>query len=215
MATRIDPVIGNARLQELERLLRLAFDGNKAALGRRLGYRDGSFVGQMLRGEKPITEITWARLCDLREVRPFLGAQTPMYALPHHVRDQEARYLSGDSRLALAVSQRQPIVTPRTLVWEDLVIEDVQGQFVLVIVGDALAPHYMPGQSGIWEACSEGRPGQPVLLADLHQQFYLRLYEPRAGGSWAGLSQRIGHRELTPEADGVRVVARLRYLDLG
>jgi hypothetical protein len=113
------------------------------------------------------------------------------------------------------VSQRQAMVSPSTLVWEDLVIEDIRGQFILAIVGDALAPNYVPGQSGIWEAGRTGKPGQPVLLADAAGAFYLRLYEPRPGGSWAGVSQRVGHPELTPEQHGVRVVARLRYVDLG
>jgi phage repressor protein C with HTH and peptisase S24 domain len=35
-----------------------ANEGGKAALGRKLGYRDGAFVGQMLRGERPVTEKT-------------------------------------------------------------------------------------------------------------------------------------------------------------
>lgn len=121
---------------------------------------------------------------------------------------------SGQTLLAQAVSHRQSIVSPRTLVWEDMVIEDVHGQFILAIVGDALAPHYLPGQSGIWEAGGEGRPGRPVLLVDADGEFYLRLFEPRSGNSWAGVSQRVGHRELTPERDGVRLVARLKFLDL-
>ncbi|WP_313075809.1 S24 family peptidase [Melaminivora sp.] len=33
-------------------------EGGNAPLGRRLGYKDGAFVGQMLRGERPITEKT-------------------------------------------------------------------------------------------------------------------------------------------------------------
>lgn len=117
--------------------------------------------------------------------------------------------------LAHALSHRTPIVDSRTLVWEDMVIEDVTGQFLMAIVGDALAPDYLPGQAGIWEAGSEGRAGKPVLLVDERGDFFLRLYEPRAGGSWAGISQRVGHRTLTPEADGARIIARLRYLDLG
>lgn len=36
--------------------------GSKAALGRLLGYLDGAMVGQMLRGERPITEGTVAKL---------------------------------------------------------------------------------------------------------------------------------------------------------
>lgn len=199
----------------MSRLLRLAFDDNKTALGRRLGYRDGSFVGQMLRGEKPITEITWARLCDLREVKPFLTGSTPVYSLPHLLREQDAAHAWAHATLAHAVSERRTMIEPRTLVWEDLVTEEIQGQFALAIVGDALAPQYLPGQAGIWEACAEGRPGQPVLLVDPSGQFYLRLFEPRPGGSWAGVSQRVGHSTLTAEQDGVRVLPRLRYLDLG
>lgn len=214
MATRIDPEVGDARSRELERFLRLAFGGNKAEMGRRLGYADGSFVGQMLRGEKPITEGTWARICALREVRPFIGAATPAYALPHLLRDPPV-LTAGESPLAHAVSHRQQIVNPRTLVWEDLVADDIEGQFVMAVQGDALAPHFWPGQLGIWEAGPEGRPGQPVLLADTAGAFYLRLFEPRTSGQWAGISTRPGHRTLEPHADGVRVVARLRYIDLG
>lgn len=33
-------------------------EGGKAPAGRKLGYRDGAFVGQMLRGDRPITEKT-------------------------------------------------------------------------------------------------------------------------------------------------------------
>jgi len=36
--------------------------GGKAALGRLLGYKDGAFVGQMLRGERPVTEETVLKL---------------------------------------------------------------------------------------------------------------------------------------------------------
>lgn len=49
------------KIQEwrIQRLAALANEeGGKAALGRRLGYKDGAFVGQMLRGERPVTEKT-------------------------------------------------------------------------------------------------------------------------------------------------------------
>lgn len=40
----------------------VAIAGGKAALGRLLGYKDGAFVGQMLRGERPVTEDTVSKL---------------------------------------------------------------------------------------------------------------------------------------------------------
>lgn len=33
-------------------------EGGKAALGRLLGFKDGAFIGQMIRGERPVTEET-------------------------------------------------------------------------------------------------------------------------------------------------------------
>jgi len=44
------------RVERLEALVQK--EGGKAALGRKLGYRDGAFIGQMLRGERPISEKT-------------------------------------------------------------------------------------------------------------------------------------------------------------
>jgi len=42
--------------------------GGKAALGRLLGYKDGAYVGQMLRGERPITEKTIAQLSEIPKI---------------------------------------------------------------------------------------------------------------------------------------------------
>jgi len=41
--------------------------GGKSALGRRLGFRDGAFVGQMIRGERPITEKTMLALSRVNQ----------------------------------------------------------------------------------------------------------------------------------------------------
>lgn len=46
------------RKKRLQDFIDLKYARSKAALGRALGYRDGAFVGQMLRGERPITEKT-------------------------------------------------------------------------------------------------------------------------------------------------------------
>ena len=64
-------------------------EGGKAAAGRKLGYRDGAFVGQMLRGERPITEKTvltvhalsgYAGWFDSLDVRTNEAAVTPALA---------------------------------------------------------------------------------------------------------------------------------------
>lgn len=50
--------IGEWRKQRLQALVDEKYAHNKAALGRALGYKDGAFVGHMIRGERPITEKT-------------------------------------------------------------------------------------------------------------------------------------------------------------
>lgn len=54
------------QVKRIERLAAMVErEGGKAAAGRKLGYRDGAFVGQMLRGERPITEKTVAAVHGL------------------------------------------------------------------------------------------------------------------------------------------------------
>jgi hypothetical protein len=114
--------------------------------------------------------------------------------------------------VARALSERQQIVTPQTLAWGGFVLADVKGEFIMAVAGDALAPHYLPGDMLVWEACDFGRPGKAVLLADQMGGFHLRIYQPRIGGSWAGVpGDRPGHAELQPERDGVRIVARSKW----
>lgn len=44
------------RTQRLQALIDHADAGNKTAFGRRMGYRDGALIRQMLSGTRPITE---------------------------------------------------------------------------------------------------------------------------------------------------------------
>lgn len=53
------PMDGDLQSWRQERLSALADEvGGKAELGRQLGYRSGAFVGQMIKGLRPITEKT-------------------------------------------------------------------------------------------------------------------------------------------------------------
>jgi phage repressor protein C with HTH and peptisase S24 domain len=53
------------RRQRLLDAVNQKYEGNKAALGRALGYKDGAFVGQMLRGERPVKEDTILKIESL------------------------------------------------------------------------------------------------------------------------------------------------------
>ncbi len=57
--------IAEHRKLRLQQFCDLVFSGKKSSLGRALGYRDGAFIGQMLRGERPITEKTVNQIHEL------------------------------------------------------------------------------------------------------------------------------------------------------
>lgn len=44
------------RIERLKAAIAKLDDGNLTAFGKRMGYSDGSYIGQMLRGTRPITE---------------------------------------------------------------------------------------------------------------------------------------------------------------
>lgn len=54
--------LSDHRKKRMQDFVNLKFGKNKAALGRALGYLDGAFVGQMIRGERPITEKTISQI---------------------------------------------------------------------------------------------------------------------------------------------------------
>lgn len=188
------------RLANVDPNARGALDAVHAAVGSVVGR---GTIQRIAEGVQP-------RLASLSKLARALGVdaaqllgETLSVREPYNVKNH----------LAQELSQRTTIVPPKELVWEDLVTEAFEGQFILAIRGDALAPHFLPGQRGIWQAGSTARAGQPVLIRLPDESFELRIYESR-GATWAGISPRTGHRTLTPQADQAEIVARLKYLDL-
>lgn len=70
-----DPGFSDERNERLTALV--AEFGGKAALGRKLGYRDGAFVGQMLRRERAISEKTILLVHALPGLDGWFGRVTP------------------------------------------------------------------------------------------------------------------------------------------
>lgn len=56
--------------------------GGKSALGRMLGYRDGAYIGQMIRGERPITDAVLERLLRNKEVADLFISEVPQATSP-------------------------------------------------------------------------------------------------------------------------------------
>lgn len=54
------------RIERLQAAIDKLDEGNLQAFGRRMGWKDGSYVGQMLRGSRPITEKLIQRIEEIR-----------------------------------------------------------------------------------------------------------------------------------------------------
>ncbi len=71
------------QVKRIERLAAMVErEGGKAAAGRKLGYRDGAFVGQMLRGERPITEKTVLAVHGLSGYAGWFNGENSSAGLP-------------------------------------------------------------------------------------------------------------------------------------
>lgn len=86
-----DPI--EYRRQRLAELVAERFDGNKTAAGRALGFKDGAYIGQMLRGERPVTEKFATHVHDL----PGLAGWFSTYPVqppgsPHNVAETRRGY---------------------------------------------------------------------------------------------------------------------------
>lgn len=61
------------RMQRLQKLLDVHFNGRKDELGKFLGYKDGAFVRQMLSGTRPISEKTIDKINSIKRFNNWFG----------------------------------------------------------------------------------------------------------------------------------------------
>jgi hypothetical protein len=196
MGFRIPEQTNDARVDYLARALALAFDGNKAAMGRRLGYKDGSFVGQLLRKEKPITEVTEARVLDLHEVRAIrhlLDGEKPQVAHDLSYTPDTVPYLS-----------REELMTGK----------DLPTAFKIDLPDDAMGAKAPRGTRATFEQ-REPEWGDAVLLFDAKGAPHVRVYRQSLEHAWEGHAPNPNFATFHSSMPGVRVVAVLESLGGG
>lgn len=199
--------------QRRERLDRAAERvGGKAELGRKLGYKDGHFVGQMIRGGRPITEKTIRALLAIREVADLFAwhAGTPEGAAigfvmpandelnfdpaskPGKNRSQPPPQLAGAQigvSLDRALSHRREPDEAPLLSWDEVVVgAKINEQFKTILPDGALGQDFPAGTEILWSSPHKRHPkvGRQALVIDEAGQLHAR---------WLGQGARQG--ELT------------------
>jgi len=74
------------RIHRLQAMARK--EGGNSALGRKLGYRDGAFIGQMLRGERPVSEKTVLMAHSLPGYAGWFDDTLPQQQREHGIKER-------------------------------------------------------------------------------------------------------------------------------
>lgn len=168
-----------------QRLAQLADKmGGKASLGRRLNYKDGAFIGQMIRGERPITEKTVAAIEELPGCKHWfsgLGDNEAENAASTESADPILHDLVNSFQGKLAVTRLRTVWAtaartgglidaepwdeaedcPKDVAHRAATLASSDPKCFLVPIGDdSMSPRYNVGEFALVE------PGTPLALED-------------------------------------------------
>ncbi|RZL40147.1 MAG: S24 family peptidase [Rubrivivax sp.] len=177
------------RVALLQALLDGPFQGNKAELGRRLGYKDGSLIGQFLREDRPLTEATELKMLSLPESRRIASNDSAQTLVAQSVSQAVANLPSTTSWEAVMDREKMPI-------WPD--------EITVIVPDRALEPHVMSGDHVTFEACSEAEPTSVVVLEIEDGSRWIRRLVRRADGSLWGAATK----DAFPEFPATKILAR-------
>ncbi|MDO3524522.1 S24 family peptidase [Ralstonia pseudosolanacearum] len=90
------------RTQRLKAAVDKIADGNVTAFGKRLGYKDGAFVRQMLSGNRPVSEKTVRAIEDLPGLANWFSKKLdlPSLSSPQAIAEWEAQQAEESLRMA-------------------------------------------------------------------------------------------------------------------
>lgn len=189
MALSLD---NDARIELLKAAAKIL--GSNAALGRALGYQDGAFVGQMLRGERPVSEKTVRAMDDVHALRDLVrGAKT----------DQPQPLVAGD------LQGLYEFTVPPMTAWEALMnISQFPDLIRFCIPDDALADRLPRGTDLIMSTTDLApEPGQVVLVEDRDGSKFVRRYACGRGGHWQAIASNPVYPSLDAHQDGLKLLA--------
>lgn len=187
----MSPQVNEERAAFLTRIVLECFEGKNAALGRRLGYADGSFIGQMRRQEKPVSESIMEKLLAIPEAKRI----TPRPGG------------AGIHGVAHDLSQLSPIVNPQTIEWGVVMSGYLPPVFALSVKDEAMSPFLSVGDVVRFSTGRKPVAGRPVLFKDKDGNAYIRDYMPRRGDAWSAVARNGNYLPLESEQDGLTVIA--------
>lgn len=157
------------RIQRLQELLDSgAFRGNKAELGRFLGYKDGAYIRQLLEAERPISEKFIAKVHEKPGYEQWFGDRTaiPENAIPvRQSKFVETPVVGGtNGGLAAVVWTDQGYPAGATGEYGDGIASSDPQAFLVPVHGPSMIPAYNPGDYALVEPNTTVDIGDEVLV---------------------------------------------------
>lgn len=172
------------RMQRLEAMVER--EGGKAATGRKLGYRDGAFVGQMLRGDRPISEKTVLAVHALSGYAGWFDPpqDMPAGALPYNttkVREVPVVGKGSGGVMPERIWTDGDYPAGKTGECADIATNDPHA-FLVGVDGPSMIPRYNPGEFALVEPSTEPEIEDDVLVRLETGETMLKRLLSRRGG---------------------------------
>lgn len=194
---------------EIVRVWREAQSMKPGELGAKVGADRMGIVNLESRGEIKLIPVwlpTLSKLMGYTTVEELLALRHPPQA-------------SG--KLAHAESLPTPTVEltePKRLEWRgEMTTDEVAALprlFRLPMPDDAMKPKAPQGRWVAFEAATTAEAGRRVLVRAADGRMYFRKYKVlETGGRWAAVPDNDAYPPLYSDADGLQIVARMRYVE--
>ncbi len=181
--------LNDLRVKRLQDAIDHLDNGNVTAFGKRLGYKDGAFIRQMLSGTRNVTEKTVRAI----EAIPGMGFWfDPLSAL---AKEHYAHQSDANVRRAPIGSRRVPLISyvqagrmseavdpfPPGAAFEYLLtdLDLSEHAFALEIDGLSMTPEFNPGDRVIVDPAITQRPGDFVVAKNGHEEATFKRYRAR------------------------------------
>lgn len=137
------------------------------------------------------------------------------WGLPQRVEEHPLKYGIGPPQEALGMSP-SPFEDPPLIKWEDLLnIKTLPDVFSVLMPDDSMEPSIKQGTLLVFDKKAKPKPGHGILVADAHGGLHVRRNREVRTGVWEAQAANTSHRTLTPETDGVTIVAAMSWQQAG
>ncbi|EON13427.1 LexA family transcriptional regulator [Pandoraea sp. SD6-2] len=174
------------RIKRLEDAIEKVADGNRTEFGRRLGYKDGAFIRQLLGGSRPIREKTVNAVEALPGMKGWFSQNRS--AVPETAGFQNVEIVKSSGRRVPVISYVQAglmveIVDPFSLGGGFEIVEVSipcsSRTFALRIRGNSMEPRFYEGDLAIIDPELSPKPGQFVVAKNTSEEATFKKYRPR------------------------------------